>query len=58
MVAVDRTPRTAKLESCRSSLLLWHFVHFGFCVLNTIASKRWSHSRQRYSKIGIICVLG
>src|ERR1051326_8408239 len=48
------SPPTAKLESCWSSRLLSHLGQVAFWLPSTIASKRCRHSRQMYSKIGIV----
>ena len=47
---------TAKVESCCWSLPLWQAGHSGRALpreLITRASKRWPHSLQMYSKMGI-----
>jgi len=53
MLELDDEECAAKTESCCSSLRLWHAGHSGFCDPITSASKRFSQSRQMYSKSGI-----
>src|SRR5258708_22532879 len=48
------SPPTAKLESCWLSRLLAHLGQAAFWLPRTIASNRWSHCWQMYSKIGIL----
>src|SRR5208283_4207914 len=43
-----------KVDNCCSSFAMWHLGHSAFCSPKTIASNLCPHSRQRYSKIGII----
>jgi hypothetical protein len=45
---------TANVESCFSSLAVWHFGHSGFWSPKSMASNLCPHSSQRYSKIGIL----
>ena len=44
--------RTAKTESCFSSLVPAQLGHDGGVEPRTMVSKRWSQVAQRYSKIG------
>jgi hypothetical protein len=45
---------TAKTDSCGARLLLRHFGQEGFSFPITSTSKRWLHSLQEYSKIGMV----
>jgi len=58
----DPFAETAKTESWGARLLLWHFGQEAFSFPITRASKRWSHSLQEYSKIGmtirVVCSTG
>jgi hypothetical protein len=44
---------TAKVENWRDSSRPWHAGHSGAAEAVTSFSKRWSHSLQTYSKIGM-----